>query len=91
MELDDTLLGQSEDGMDELAEEVVGHLLGLRVHLTVHCSNHGSHEATMIGPFMRVIEAVRIFREAATERGHWVISEYTPLDYVPVCMVSEWE
>jgi hypothetical protein len=67
------------------------HLRGVRVHLTVQCQDHGSHSATMTGPFLQVIDAVSIFREAATERGRWVIAEYEALDYVPECTVSEWE
>jgi len=65
-------------------------LKGLEVRITVQCVNHGSHTATMRGPFLPVIDAVRLFREAATRRGKWVISEYRALDEVPECVVSEW-
>jgi len=90
MERDDTRHGRNEDGMRVAHEVMPETLRGLHVRLTVQCMAHGSHTATMTGPFLQVIDAVRLFREVCVARDRWVISEYQALDYAPECTVSEW-
>jgi hypothetical protein len=77
--------------MDGSLPELHSNLLGLHVRLTVQCPNHGSHTATMTGPFLEVVDAVHLFRQVSASQDRWVISEYRALDYVPECTVSEWE
>jgi hypothetical protein len=77
--------------MDGTLQALPSHLKGLHVRLTVECHSHGSHSATMTGPFLQVVDAVQLFRQAATERGRWVLCEYSALDYEPACTVSEWD
>jgi len=87
----DTRRGRCGDGTHNETARLGPHLLGLRVRITVECVNHGSHTATVRGPFLWVIDLVNLFRDVTADCDRWVVCEYAALDYVPQAEVGEWE
>jgi hypothetical protein len=90
MERDDTRHGRSGDTTRGAPWEPYKTLRSVIVTVTVQCVNHGSHTAKMQGPYLRVLDAVALFREVATAQGRWVITEYTPSEEELPQQVSEW-
>jgi hypothetical protein len=90
MEQGDTRHGRSEDGTANGAHRLPENLLGLRVRITVECANHGSHTCVMVGPFMRVIDLITLFREVSSDHDRWVVCEYAALDHQPPMSISDW-
>jgi len=69
----------------------VRQLLGLQARVTIQCRTHGSHSAIARGPFLAVIDSVRLLRDICADQDRWVLTEYQALDEVPEMSVSEWE
>lgn len=90
MERGDTRNGHRPAGTPNETHRLPRTLLGLQARLTVQCPNHGCHTAVVTGPFLWVIDQVQLVRCVCTDRDRWIITEYTPLDYVPERSVSDW-
>jgi len=91
MDLGDTRRGRSDHATRTGLPLGWKELVSLTCEVTVSCVQHRMHTATVTGPWEDVLNAVGLFREVATRRGHWVICRYEPSEETLPSVVSEWE
>lgn len=65
-------------------------LVSLVVEVTVGCKAHGSHTATMQGPWEKVLTAIDLLRQVCDAQDRWMITEYRPSEEELPMLVSEW-
>jgi len=91
MERDDTRRGLHGDGTPVTPWEPYRVLRSLRAEVTIQCRAHGTHSSTATGPFLEVLDAIRMLRDICDEQGRWMIVQYAPSEEVWPMAVSEWE
>jgi hypothetical protein len=91
MERDDTRHGRNGAGTGAAPWEPYRTLRSLRAEVTIQCKTHGSHRAVATGPYLAVLDAICLLREACVAADRWMIVQYTPSEEVWPMAVSEWE